>query len=41
MRDEPDAGPTFAELPEIMTLEQVARYLGIGRSSAYAAAHRG
>ena len=36
-----DEALTLAELPEIMTLEQVARYLGIGRRSAYAAAQRG
>lgn len=32
---------TLAELPEVMTVEQAARYLGIGRNSAYEAIGRG
>jgi excisionase family DNA binding protein len=31
----------LAELPEVMTIEQVADYLHVGRSTAYDAARRG
>jgi excisionase family DNA binding protein len=31
----------LAGLPEVMSIDQVARYLGIGRNTAYAAAARG
>ena len=41
MRGEREEALTLAELPEVMTVEQAARYLGIGRNSAYEAIHRG
>jgi excisionase family DNA binding protein len=31
----------LAELPEILTVEEVAEYLGLGRSTCYDAARRG
>jgi excisionase family DNA binding protein len=32
---------TLKELPEVLTIEQVAEYLGVGRSTMYDAARRG
>lgn len=31
----------LADLPEVLTVDQVAQYLGVGRNTAYAAVGRG